>query len=203
MPRYCLFGHRSSGHSYKVAMALRMLDLPFDYRDVDPAAPREARPDDWRRVSPWGEIPVLLDGDRPHGQSNAILLHLASTHRDRWPQDLAAAAQWLFWEANRIGFSLPNHRWRRAMGEAGGEVDAWLEARLAADIAALEAAVADRPFLLGSEPTIADIACGAYLLLEDTARYASGHAGLAAWLDRLRGLAGWAPASVLMPGREP
>ena len=200
MPAYHLYGHRSSGHSHKVALTLTLAGLAFGYTDVDPAQPRPMRPADWQRVSPWGEIPVLLDDGRPFVQSDAILLHLAGNHPGLFAGREAAAREWLFWEANRIGFSLPNLRWRRATGPGAGEVGDWLQARLDADLAELNRRLSGQDYLLGAAWSIADMACAGYLLLEDCAPFSRAHAAIEAWLDRLRALPGWAPAGVLMPG---
>jgi glutathione S-transferase len=199
MPGYHLYGHRSSGHSHKVALTLTLAGLPFGYTDVDPAQPRETRPTDWQQVSPWGEIPVLLDDGRPFVQSNAILLHLAGNHPELLAGHEAAAREWLFWEANRIGFSLPNMRWRRATGAGGGEVEDWLRTRLDTDLAELDRRLSGRAYLLSDRWSIADTACAAYLLLEDCAPFSRGYLAIEAWLDRLRASPGWAMASALMP----
>lgn len=74
-----LYGHPDSGHSYKVRLALTVLELAHEYREVEVFAPREARRADWRKVSRFGEIPVLIDGGKAIVQSDAILLHLART----------------------------------------------------------------------------------------------------------------------------
>jgi len=48
------YGHPESGHSYKVALALSMLDLPHEYRWANVFAPRDQRGADFRAVSPFG-----------------------------------------------------------------------------------------------------------------------------------------------------
>src|SRR5689334_10484617 len=65
MSSLVFYGHPESGHSYKVALALSVLELPYEYRWVDVFAPREARSADFRAASEYGEIPVLVaDGVR-------------------------------------------------------------------------------------------------------------------------------------------
>jgi len=70
------YGHPESGHSYKVALALSMLEIPHEYRWVDVYAPRDQRAADFCAASPFGEIPILVVDGVPLAQSNAILLHL-------------------------------------------------------------------------------------------------------------------------------
>ena len=42
-----LYGHPESGHTYKVALALELAGVPFEYRWVDVFKPREQRAADF------------------------------------------------------------------------------------------------------------------------------------------------------------
>ncbi len=196
MPRLLLYGNRESGHSYKVKLALRLLGLEHEYRSVDLALDRCDRPPDFREVSRYGEVPVLVTDGEPLVQSNAILMHLArTTGRLRGECDPDRTVEWLFWEANRIGFSVANLRFaRRFATDTPAEVVAWLEARARADLDRLdeEFARADS-FLLGTTISIADIACCAYLFWpEQTGLDYTRWRNVAGWMDRIRALPGWA-----------
>jgi glutathione S-transferase len=194
MTQYVLYGHRESGHSYKVKLALTLLDLPHDYREVEVFLPREERRADWRAISRFGEIPVLVVDGRPLVQSNAILLHLARTHGALgWEIDPDRLTEWMFWEANRIGISLPNLRYALLWEpDTEPKVLDWLRDRMLSDLMRLEGELAGRPFLMGDAVSAADLSCCGYLFF-------AGQAGvdladwpwLAAWLDRIRGLPGW------------
>ena len=59
-----LYGNRESGHSYKVKLAMTLLGYPHEYRAVDLDLPLERRPADFRAVSLFGEVPVLVEGAR-------------------------------------------------------------------------------------------------------------------------------------------
>src|SRR5262249_44012229 len=158
-----------SGHSYKVALALSMLELPHEYRWVDVFAPRDERAADFRAASPYGEIPVLVVDGVALAQSNAILLHLMRRTRRLGGETEARAdqvQQWLFWEANRIGIALGNYRAlvrKEFDDEAAPEVVAWFKGRVDGSVERLERELSDRPFLLGDDITVADISCSAYL----------------------------------------
>jgi glutathione S-transferase len=196
MPRLVLYGNRESGHSYKVKLALRLLGLEHAYRPVDLALDRCDRPPDFREVSRYGEVPVLVTDGEPLVQSNAILMHLArTTGRLRGECDPDRTVEWLFWEANRIGFSVANLRFaRRFAVDTPAGVVAWLEARARADLDRLDAEFASTErFLLGSTISIADIACCAYLFWPEQTGLDYAHwRNVAAWIDRIRALPGWA-----------
>ncbi|HSS62824.1 MAG TPA: glutathione S-transferase family protein [Gammaproteobacteria bacterium] len=190
-----LYGNRESGHSYKVKLALTLLEIAHEYREVDLETPRDERRADFRAASPFGEVPVLVDGGRPLAQSDAILLHLARRTGGLGGElDPDRLSQWLFWEANRIGFSVPNLRaaLTYASGTAAPVVD-WLSARAREDLACLERELGARNFLLGSEVTVVDIACCAYLFWPEQAGLdLATWPNVVAWLDRIRALKGWA-----------
>lgn len=196
-----LFGHPASGHSYKVALALSLFGCPFTFRLVDIWTDRSARPGEWRKASRFGEAPVLLLNGEPLTQSNAILLRLSQTMAPlTWRTDRGLNAEWLFWEANRIGFSFPNYR--VAIVEGSG-VDAavieWLRARLLSDLGRLEQELADGgPYLTGGQPSVADLACAADLLLDDGAFDLTPWATVRGWLTALKALRGWRSPTDLM-----
>ena len=200
MSRWILYGHPLSGHSYKVALALNLLRQAFEFRFVDIDQAREARRPDWRGDSRFGETPVLLDDGRPVTQSNAILQHLQATLAPAaWETDPDRNAEWLFWEANRIGFSFPNYRFaRRPVAGVEAAVIDWLHQRLLADLRLLEDELSDRAFLLGERPAIADLSCAAYLLLDDGAYDLTAWPAIQGGLRRLRALPGWRPPAELM-----
>jgi glutathione S-transferase len=197
-----LYGNRESGHSYKVKLALTFLGLEHEYRPVDLSIDRTNRPPDFREVSRYGEVPVLVTDGEPLVQSNAILMHLArTTGRLRGECDPDRTVEWLFWEANRITFSVSNLRYARRFAKATpAEVIAWLEARACADLERLDEELRGNDgFLLGSTISIADIACSSYLFWpEQTGLDYSAWTHVTAWLDRIRAVPGWAHPYTLL-----
>jgi len=186
-----LYGHPESGHTYKVALSLVLMGQPFVYRWVDVFAARGARDPEFQRVSRYGEIPVLVDEGSAYAQSNAILLHIAGKYARLGGEStarLARVRERLFWEANRIGISLPNlrHYLRFAPATAPEGALEWLRARMLADFEALDNELVQQPFLLGAELTVADLACGAYLLYEDAGLDLTRWPAMNAWLARIR-----------------
>jgi glutathione S-transferase len=190
-----LYGSRESGHAYKVGLALRLLGIAHEYREVDLRLPHEQRRADFRQVSPYGEVPVLIDGGAALAQSNAILIHLARrTGGLGSERELREVTQWLFWEANRIGFSVANLRHSlRFAKNSPDELVAWLRSRALQDLATLDRTLAAKDFLLGPTFSVADIACCAYLFWPDQAKLdLSEWNNVTRWLDRIRALPGWA-----------
>ena len=191
-----LYGNRESGHSYKVKLMLALTHTPHEYRPIDLFVEREKRPSDFRAVSKFGELPVLVDRGQAYVQSNAILLHLAQRTAKFFGRDAVDHDQireWLFWEANRIGFSIPNLRFaRRSAADTKPEVVDWIRARALRDLHRMESEFAQRKFLLGEFATIADIACCGYLFWSDQAGLDLAQwRHVQRWLRDISALPGW------------
>ena len=79
----------------------------------------------------------------------------------------------------------------------------FLKARAQGALAILDKRLSRSPYLLGAEPTIADISMTSYLYYpseEFGFDIAAQHKNIGAWLDRMKALPGWAHPYDLMPG---
>jgi glutathione S-transferase len=195
-PDWTLYSHPESGHSYKVKLALSVLGLVHRDRVVNIVLPATQRAADFRQVAQFDEVPVLVHGHTALVQSNAILLYLAR-HTGRWggesPERLQQTTQWLFWEANRLGLSLPHLRFAKrfdATSYPPGALD-WLRQRFDQDIARLADTLSEgQAFVLGEQPSMADVSLSGYLWWADQANLTLPTA-VRAWLDRMRSEPGW------------
>lgn len=190
-----LYGSAGSGHSYKVRLLLLLTATPHRYQPIALDTPRAQRPPDFVAASQFGEVPVLVEDGIAYCQSNAILVHLAQRTRAFCgaASEQSAILEWLFWETNRIGFSVPNLRFARRWAQQPAEVLAYLRARAMADLATLDETLASSEFLVPCGPTIADLACSAYLFwLSEAGLAAEDYPHLSRWLNSLRALPGWA-----------
>jgi len=203
-----LYCHRESGHSYKVALALTLIGVPFEMRAVDLNLPRAQRSDDFRKATLFGEVPTLVfDDGLAVSQSNAILDTLARRYGKLDGADereRIRVREWLAWEANRLAMSLPHLRFSRQFTSAGSVLESWFSDRMQADLARLSAALESSDFLVGTAPTIADISCCGYLFWADQAGVDPARwPPVAAWLDRIRALPGWRSPYDLLPADFP
>jgi glutathione S-transferase len=191
-----LYGNCESGHSYKVKLALEVMAIPHQYQEIDLRLAREARPEPFRSLAPYGEVPLLVHDGKAYAQSNAILLHLAA-HAGAFGAESAErldkAREWLFWEANRVGMSTAHLRYGQKFDPAAyaGGVLPWFRHRFDADMARLEQELADgRKFILDNAVSIADFSLCGYLFWPDQANIAFPPK-VAAWLQRISALPGW------------
>lgn len=189
-----LHGVALSGHCHRVALLLQMLGLP--YEQVDAPAPVRASAA-FRQLNPFGQIPVLQDGELILSDSNAILVYLAKRYGagTQWlPEDPLGAAQvqrWLSVAAGEIAFGPARARAVKRWGDPATVLQR--EGEVAARVLAfMDQHLADRPYLAASHPTIADIACFSYVAAApeggvDLAPYRQ----VRDWLDRIRALPGF------------
>lgn len=160
-----LYGTPLSGHCHRVEALLRLLAVPFRYHET----PAEDRRSDVFRatLNPLGEIPVLVDGDLILPDSNAILVYLAQRYDSAgtwYPREAIPAAQvqrWLSVAAGEIRRGPCQARLIRRFGLSGDPAPAQEMARRI--LAVMDGHLADRSFLALSHPTIADLACYAYV----------------------------------------
>jgi glutathione S-transferase len=193
---FILYGNRESGHSYKVKLMLALTQTPHEYHSAPIDLPRDQRPAEFQAVSKFGEVPVLIDRGQAFVQSDAILLHLAQRTGKFFGRDAVDRDQvreWLFWEANRIGFSLPNLRFAmRWVPDTKPEVLDWIRARLFSDLDRMNSEFADKAFLMGEFATIADIACCGYMFWADQAAVdLTRWPNVQRWLRDISALPGW------------
>ncbi|HEY9193188.1 MAG TPA: glutathione S-transferase N-terminal domain-containing protein, partial [Methyloversatilis sp.] len=74
-----LHGFRLSGHSHRAELFLSLLGLPFEFRQVDLAAGAHKQPE-FLAKNPFGQVPVIEDGEVVVADSTAILVYLASRY---------------------------------------------------------------------------------------------------------------------------
>jgi glutathione S-transferase len=88
----------------RVRWALEEAGLPYRVKLVG-GGEGTTSPDDYRKIQPFGQIPVLEDGDLRLFESGAIVLHVAARSEALLPRDGARRAhvqQWTFAALNTI-----------------------------------------------------------------------------------------------------
>ncbi|WP_020656080.1 glutathione S-transferase family protein [Massilia niastensis] len=158
-------GTALSGHTHRVELLMHLLRLPF--RRIDAPVPvRQSAA--FLKLNPLGQIPVLQDGDLVLADSNAILVYLARRYdpQGAWlptgPVDAARVQRWLSLAAGEIAFGPARARIGARFGGTG--MPAPLMATLSARVLGfMDGELAQRDFLAGAAPTIADLACYTYV----------------------------------------
>ncbi len=200
---YC-FGE--SGNAYKCALALALTGTPWTPVFVD-FFNGGARTAEFRAINEMGEVPVLVDGGRTLTQSGVILRHIAEASGQM--RGASAAEQdeilrWILWDNHKLSSQIGTTRFlanflpedKRPPG-----VIPFLQARLKSAYRVLEDHLAERDWVVGSAPTIADLSCCGYLYYPEPYGFdRADWPAIGRWLDRIAALPGWKHPYDLMPG---
>jgi glutathione S-transferase len=164
-PALQLYSFPLSGHAHRVRLFLSLLNLPFELVNVD-LRKGEQKSEAFLALNPFGQVPVLVDGETVVADSNAILVYLAKRYGNgNWlPDDAAGAAavqRFLSVAAGELAY-----------GPAKARLIALFDLPLDRQpvlkdsqrlLGLLDAHLASRNFLAAEHPTIADIACYSYI----------------------------------------
>jgi len=188
--------HPLSGHAHRAVLFASLLGVPHELVKVDLAAAAHKSPA-FLALNPFGQIPVLEDGEIVIADSNAILVYLAKkAGRTDWlPEDALSAARvqrWLSVAAGELAYGAAAARLVTVFNASFNPDE--VIARAHVMLGRLEQHLADREWLAAAHPTIADVAIYSYV-----ARAPEGNVDLSdypavnAFLRRVEALPGFVP----------
>lgn len=199
-----LYRHALSGHSHRAQLLLSLLGLNAELVDVDLAA-GEHKQAEFLARNRFGQVPVLEDGDTVIADSNAILVYLAERYdaSNSWlPVDPVAAAEvqrFLSTAAGQVAFGPAAARLVNVFGAA-------LDHKRAIEVAhtvlgLLESHLDGRDWLVGNNPTIADVANYAYIAHAPEGDVTlDNYPNVRTWLGRIETLPGFVPMQATAVG---
>ena len=205
---YRLHCFAQSGNTFKVVFLLRALGVRYETIYVDYFA-GETRSPGWREsTNAMGEIPVLVDGARTLTQSGVILTYLAAKHGrfgGTSEDEKLEVLRWLFFDNHKFTSYFGTYRFMKSFAPTPPDsaVMAFLKGRIDICYGIVDQHLAERSFLLGSEPTIADFSLSGYLFYpveESGYDYRVRFPSIAAWVERLKKVPGWADPYEVLPG---
>jgi glutathione S-transferase len=193
-----LYGHELSGNSYKVKLFLELLALDYEWVKVDLMKGEHKSPE-FLALNPFGQVPLLVDGETVLADAQAILVYLARQYGgESWlPLDavsMSRVIRWLSTAAGEIRQGPENARLYHLFGATTINIDrAYQKAEYA--LSQLDGHLSTQTWLECDRPTIAELAVFPYVALAP-----DGHIDLApyphvlAWLDRVKQLPGFVGA---------
>ena len=201
-----LYDYILSGSAYKARLFMALLGVDYQPVAIDFHPGGEHKKPDFLAINPAGTLPVLVDGDLTLCDSQAILAYLAQKFdpTDTWfptrdPGVTGRILQWLAF-AGRLTDTAGAARLHDMLGrplniekarKGAHKVLRELEAHLT------EQGFRGETFLIGSSPTIADIACFPYTALSpDGGIEHDDYPAIRKWLVAIRRL----PGFIEMPG---
>lgn len=198
-----LHGLHLSVPSCKVGLALTMMGVPFEYRHIDLAAGASRTPE-YLAKNRMGQVPVLEHNGMAITQSNVILQYLADTFgkfAGRTPQERIRVAEWLMWDQDLVhsGVGWPR-TFTRFQPQTHEEVMKYARTRGERALGVLDRHLGTSKFLVGNQPTVADIATFAWVATADEGGWdMSRWPNVQAWAERMLALPGAAHPYTVMP----
>lgn len=192
-----LYRHALSGHSHRAELFLALLGLEAELVDVDLAAGAHKQTD-FLAKNRFGQVPVLEDGDTVIADSNAILVYLANRYDpgNAWlPLDAVASADVQRFLSVAAGAVASGPAAARLVNVFGAALDHQRAIELARNVlGVLDSHLQGRDWLVGENPTIADVANYAYIAHAPEGDVSlDGYPNVRAWLGRVEALPGFVP----------
>jgi glutathione S-transferase len=209
MSEFTLHCFAQSGNAYRVALMLNLIGADWKPEFVDFFAKGLPRTAEWRAdVNEMGEVPVLDHNGKRLTQSGVILTYLADLTGKFKPQtedERLEALRWIIFDNQKLNGYLGPYRFLRNFAKPAGDpaAMAFLKGRIDNSLGILDRRLARSPYVVGDHPTIADISLVGYLYYpaeEFGFDIAATYSNIAAWLERMKTLPGWAHPYDLMPG---
>ncbi len=192
-----LYGHEISGNSYKVRLLLELLKIEYEWVKVDLMKGEHKSPA-YLALNPFGQVPLLVDGETKLADAQAILVYLARQYGgDLWlPLEalpLAQVVRWLSTTAGEVRQGPENARLHYLFGATTINIE---RAHQKAEhiLTQLDRHLSTHTWLEFERPTIADIAVFPYVALaRDGKIELDAYPNVLAWIDRVKQLPGYIP----------
>jgi GST-like protein len=187
-------------NGWKISIALEEMGVPYETKFVNIGAGEQFTPQ-FQAISPNGRMPAIVDPDGPDGlplaifESGAILQYLGAKTGKFYATDLRHKAeidQWLFWQVGGLGpMAGQTHHFRQYAPSMIKD-----QRQLAYGVrrytnetnrlyGVMDKRLADRPYLAGSDYSIADMAAWPWVLPTLQGQNIDDFPHLKAWMERV------------------
>ena len=206
-----LYDFDLSGNCYKLRLLMALLDIAYEKIPIDFYPGNEHKNDAFLAINPFGQLPVLEDGDFRLRDAQAILVYLASKYDSNgaWypvnsPERMGEVNQWMAF-ADMITGTASAARLHDGLFYDDIDVD---KARTGAhrlfrilDEHLWFAGKDGQDWVCtGTAPTIADIACFPYIMIAlEGGISLQDYPSIRLWTNRVKRL----PGFIVMPGIFP
>ena len=201
-----LYCFAQSGNAYKAALFLSLASAPWEPIFVD-FFNGETRSEEYKKINPMGEVPVLADKNKNISQSGAILQYLSvKTGMFKAPnEDLGLEIQkWLLWDNYKLTPNLATGRFMSiflAKEKRDESVINFLLGRAKMAMKVLDEHLEKRNFVVGDQLTIADLSIAGYLFFTDEFKFdMAPFPNVIRWKENLSAFKNWKHPYDLMPG---
>ena len=214
---YKLYSMQRSGNSYKVRLALALLNAPYQAIEVD-ILRGESRTPDFLEKNPSGQVPLLEVADgRYLAESNAILWYVCggTSLAPESRVERAEALQWMFFEQHALEPNIGAAYFWLSLVKGGRDLQThaledWMERGYAA-LQVMENHLKTRAYFAAGQLTVADIALYGYTHVADRCDFdLATFPAIRSWLRRVEQTPGFVtmdwqpePRSTTRPASPP
>jgi len=206
-----LYDYELSGNCFKVRLMLSVLNIEYKSNNVEFYPSEEHKTDDFLKINPLGQLPVISDNGFFLRDAQAILVYL-STKYDKsgsWypiddPKKVGMISQWLAF-ADSITGSASAARLHDTFFYTNFDIekcrsDAHSLFRILDEHLYFQEEQGNSWLCNGEKPTIADIACFPYVALSEEGGVSRiTYPAIRRWIDRFKRIDGF----IIMPGMFP
>src|SRR5713226_3314593 len=205
---YKLYSMQRSGNSYKVRLALALLNAPYRAIEID-ILRGESRTPDFLARNPSGQVPLLEVAEgRYLAESNAILWYVAggTSLAPESRIERAEALQWMFFEQHALEPNIGAAYFWLALVKGGRDLQThaledWMERGYAA-LQVMENHLKIHDFFAAGQLTVADIALFGYTHVANQCDFDLGaFPAIRGWLRRIEQVPGYVTMD-WQPGTE-
>ena len=206
MAHFTLYGMWPSAPCYKVGLALRLMNLPFNYEHIDLMSGAQKEPD-FLKLNPFGKVPLLIDhemGDRIITESSLILQYLAERTLLYIGKDVDESLRiraWQNWAVMALGFGIFRARAARmGFAQVTPDVLASYDRSAYQGLGEFDNLLVGGDFLSGNRPTIADVDLYSIVAYCDQAQInLNPYKTITQWMKRVENLPNFASNRDCLP----
>lgn len=190
-----LYGHELSGNSYKAKLMLSLLGQDYEWIKVDLLTGAHKQPE-FLALNPFGQVPLLVDGDTILADAQAILVYLARQYGSQhWlpleAEPMSRVIRWLSTTAGEIRQGPESARLYHLFNATSINLER-ANQKSEFILTQLNNHLADREWLELGHPTIADVAVFPYVALAPDGKISlQPYPHIQAWIDRIKHLPGF------------
>jgi glutathione S-transferase len=199
---FTLYCFAQSGNAYKAALMLQLCGANWTPRFVDFFNGETRTPEYRANINEMGEVPVLEHRGRRLSQSGVILHYLAEHFEKFGGEDKLEVLRWILWDNHKLTSYIATLRYMVTLAKVGEpQVHEFLRGRVKGSLVILDLHLKKSRFVVGAEPSIADLSLCGYLYWPDEFGVSwAEFPAIGAWLERIKALPGWVHPYELMPG---
>lgn len=206
-----LYDYELSGNCYKVRLMLSVLNIEYKSNNIEFYPSEEHKSDDFLKINPLGQLPVISDNGFVLRDAQAILIYLSAKYdkNGSWyptndPKKVGMISQWLAF-ADSITGSASAARLHDTFFYTNFDIEkcraaAHSQFRILDEHLYFQEQLGNSWVCEGESPTIADIACFPYVVLSEEGGVSRiTYPAIRRWIDRFKRIDGF----VIMPGMFP